>query len=102
MIMLYLKRFFWILIFYVLAVNLQRVLAITKSLDNRRVCYLTTTRELTTTIKELFTSTIMLDKTSLFIDSVTTLLVFISLTFLTSLALPFASLSTSLGYMFNS
>jgi hypothetical protein len=100
--MLYLKGFFWILIFYVLAVDLQRVLAITKSLDNRRVCYLTTTRELTTTIEELFTSTITLDETSPFTDSATTLSVSTSSTFSTSSASPSTSLSTSSGYVFNS
>ena len=101
MIMLYLEGFFRILIFYVLAVDFQCVLAITKSLDNRQqcVCYLTTTRELTTTIEELFTSTIMLDETSPFTDSVTALSVSTSST---SSASPSTSSSTSSGYAFNS
>lgn len=92
-----LEGFFRILIFYVLAVDFQRVLAIKKSLDNRQcVCHLTTTRELMTTIEELFISTITLDETSL--SSTTTMLSVSS----TSSALPSASSSTSSGYVFNS
>jgi hypothetical protein len=100
MIMLCLEGFFQILIFYVLAVDFQRVLAIKKSLDNRQqcVCYLTTTRELTATIEELFTSTITLDETGL---SSTTTTLSVS-TSSTSSASPSASSSTSSGYVFNS
>jgi hypothetical protein len=99
MIMLYLGLF-RILIFYALAVDFQRVLAIKNSLDNRQqyVCYLTTTRELTTTIEELFTSTITLDETGL---SSTTITLSVS-TSSTSSASPSASSSTSSGYVFNS
>jgi hypothetical protein len=36
MTMLYLEGFFWTLIFYVLAIDFQRVLVVTKPLDNRQ------------------------------------------------------------------
>jgi hypothetical protein len=57
---------FWVLIFYFLAVDFQRVLAIPNSLNitEHGMCYLTTTRELTTTIEELFTFTITSDTSS--------------------------------------
>jgi hypothetical protein len=63
--MLYFKELLQTLILYVLAVDFKRVLAITLPLDLRQqsVCYLTTTRELTTTTEELFTVTITLDRT---------------------------------------
>jgi hypothetical protein len=65
--MLYLEGFLQAVIFYVLAVDFQRVLAIKKSIDDRdqHVRDLTTTKDLTTTVEVLFTFTIILDRTSL-------------------------------------
>jgi hypothetical protein len=65
--MLYLERFLQTVIFYVLAVDFQSVLAIKKSIDdrNQRIRNLTTTKDLLTTVEVLFTFTIILDKTGL-------------------------------------
>jgi hypothetical protein len=65
--MLYLEGFLRAVIFYVLAVDFQRVLAIKKSIDDRdqHVRDLTTTKDLTTTVEVLFTFTIILDGTGL-------------------------------------
>jgi len=73
--MLYFEELLWTLILYVLAVNFQRVLAITFDLRQQSMCYLTTTRELTTTVKELFTFTIVLDNTGLSSTIKSTLLI---------------------------
>lgn len=64
MAMFYLEEFFRILIFHFFVVDFQLILAVAlPSVKQRGVCYLTAARNLT--IIELFTSTIILDGTSL-------------------------------------
>src|SRR5258706_16057995 len=60
------KESFWTLIFYILALNLQWVLAVTLPLDirERSIYYLTTTKDVTIILKEPFTLAINLDSSS--------------------------------------
>jgi hypothetical protein len=105
--MFYLKELFQTLIFYILAIDFQQILAITLFFDIRQqsVCYLTTIIELTMTIEEFFTFAIILDRTSLLNITKSTLSITMLLVFIfsaSSFSISLVSSSISFRYIFNS